>query len=171
MIPNMVFTRPVISLAVVDGLTLTGLFWLYHFGVLRQVISTDHTYLATGIFVVAVYLSLSLSVMAWELSRFISEKADASPIATSLFYTKFDVVAFGTVMLPSVGFLGTVIGLSSLMLSAKHVSVETFSDLVGSGTSTALYPTAVGLIGFLILSVKRFILTHSFRIHGFVREL
>ncbi len=171
MIPNEIFQRPLIAALVVDGLAATGLFWLHYSSVLARVIATDHTYMAASIIAVFAYLMVATTMMAWELNRFIANKIDVSDIATSLYFTKFDVVAFLTFMLPTMGFLGTVAGLAALMNATQGIDTETFASVVSDKTSAALFPTAAGLVAFMLLSFKRFLLTHSFRIHGFAREL
>lgn len=176
MIPLVLFRKPLLTMVVIDGLTLTGLFWLFHSGMLTRVIATDFTYLALTIFAIFTYVTLSLTNMSRGLGTLIEERNNnaSDPLfvaSSSLFYTGFDVVAFTTVMLPTLGFLGTVIGLSSMMNGAHDVQIDTFSDFIGSSSAAALFPTMVGITAFLILSLKRFILMHSHRIHGLAREL
>lgn len=171
MLPSFVFKNPEITTVLFNCLLYTGLYWAWASGIFTDVVSTDYTYLALVNFILIIYCNVTMTIMSWELGRLIKNRYDDNNINESLYYTKFDFVAFITVLLPMIGFLGTVIGLAFLMKSAGGVTIENFAVAVGDGTSTALYPTMTGIVGWLVLSVQRFLLTHSFRLHGLAREL
>ena len=170
MIPNTIFRNPFLSWILTSALIYSGLFWAYYVGLISHIYHNDFTHIAAGLLAVFVYVNLSLGVMAHKLQTFINND-EKQIYETSIFYTNFDVIGYFALTAPSLGFLGTVIGLTELMRDAATVDINTIAGLIGNGTGAALYPTGVGLVMFLVISFQKFLQTHAFRIYGFAREL
>jgi hypothetical protein len=169
MIPMIVFRNPFLSWVLSSAILYSAVFWAYYSGILTHIYEADFTCIAVGLVGLMVYTNLSLGVMAHHLQQYIF--TGATDEETSLYYTQFDVIGYFLITAPSLGLFGTVIGLSRLMETSANVSIENIANLIGTGTGAALYPTGVGVLMLLVIGFQRFLLTHSFRINGFARQL
>ena len=170
MIPLVVFKNPFLSWVLTSALFYSGLFWAYYTGLLAYVFHADSTHISFVLSIVLIYCNLSLGVMSHKLQQMIYDD-NVAPDRSSYFYTLFDSIGMFMTVAPTMGLLGTVIGLSRLMKDAATVNIDTIVELLGTGTGAALFPTAVGLVLSIVLGFQRFIPMHSFRIHGFARDL
>lgn len=170
MIPLIVFKNPFLTWVLTSALLYSGLFWAYYTGLLAYVLLADFTYIAALLLGILIYCNLSLGVMSHRLQQMIYDE-NVKMDESSYFYTLFDTIGMFMFVAPTLGLLGTVIGLSRLMKDAATVNIDTIVELLGTGTGSALFPTAMGLVLVVVLTIQRFIPMHSFRVHGFAREL
>jgi hypothetical protein len=176
MIPIIAFRHPFFSWVLTSALMYSALFWAYYTGLIAYVLAADFTSIAASLLVVLIYCNLSIGWLAFKMQGMVEQQL--SPTAevvdseySSYFYTLFDTIGLFIYIAPTLGLLGTVIGLSRLMKDAATVDIDTIVELLGTGTGSALYPTAMGLILVVILTIQRFLVMHSFRIFGFARSL
>jgi hypothetical protein len=170
MIPLVVFRNPFLSWVLVSALLYSGLFWAYYSGLITYVIAADFTYIALALLLVLVYCNLSLGWMSHRLQQMIADEYEDEE-DSSYFYTLFDTIGLWMFIAPSLGLLGTVIGLSHIMKESATVDIDSIVTLLGTGTGSALFPTAMGLVLTIILQFQRFIVMHSFRVHGFAQSV
>lgn len=162
MIPMIVFKNPFFSWVLTSAMLYSGLFWAYYVGLIAYILHADFTGIAAVLMIVLIYCNLSLGWMAHRLQQIILDG-----VATADFYAKYDTIGLFMFISPTLGLLGTVIGLSRLMKDAATVDIDTIVALMGTGTGSALFPTAIGLFSVIVLTVQKFLQTHSFRIHDF----
>ena len=170
MIPLVVFKNPFLSWVLTSALFYSALFWGIYTGIVEHVIAADFTHIAAIILGMLVYCNLSLGLMSLKLQQMIMQ-GEVDETESSYFYTQFDNIGLFMVAAPTMGLLGTVIGLSRLMEQSATVNLDTIVDLLATGTGAALYPTAMGLVLALVLLFQRHIPMHSFRIHGFAANI
>ena len=162
MIPMIVFKNPFLSWVLSSALLYSGIFWAYYVGLISYIIQADFTGIAAFLMLIMVYCNLSLGWMAHRLQQMIfDESVDLN------FYAKYDTIGLFMFVSPTLGLLGTVIGLSRLMKDAATVDIDTIVALMGTGTGSALFPTAIGLFSVIVLTVQKFLQTHSYRVNGF----
>lgn len=169
MIPDTIFKNPFLSWLLTSAVLYSAIFWAYYVGFLSHIIQTDFTYIATGLMGLLVYLNLSLGQMSIKLQKIINTEWFSGDEIRGL-VPKYDVISYLSVTGPSIGFLGTVIGLTNLMENAATVSIDSISEMIGNGTGAALYPTGVGLVLFLVIGFQRFLQIHAFRVSGVEEE-
>jgi hypothetical protein len=165
MIPRIVFDNPFFSWVLVSLLVYSGLFWAYYNGILAYVVMADFTHIALAILILFVYCNLSLGGMAFKLQQILNGDNDNYNEA----YLNYYPIQMWCAIVPIMGLIGTVIGLSKLMRDAATVDVDTIVEMIGIGTGAALYPTGVGLFFVIVITFQRFLQTHVFKIYKYVR--
>lgn len=165
MIPLIVFRNPFLSWVLTSAILYSGMFWAAYSGLAAYVFHADFTYISVVLVAILTYCNLSLGLISLRLQRMVTNGGSLDE--ASYLYSLFDTVGMFMFIAPTLGLLGTVIGLSRLMKDAATVDIDTIVTLLGTGTGSALFPTAIGLVLVVVLTIQRFIAMHSFRVHGF----
>lgn len=147
-------TRPFIPILVAATMTAVGVYWLFYLGV------WSHAWKADKFFLTSLIFFLFAGAIGFMLAAAGAHERGAPSEVTE---ERLRTVSYVAATLPTVGFLGTVAGLINLMESSVGLTPENLSAVVAEGTSVALYPTAAGMIAFVVLGFMRFCLSESLR--------
>src|SRR5438105_1913407 len=136
-----ILSNPLLTWFLSSVLTATGFFWLWHSGIVHLVLSADITGICAGLLVLFTLIS---AYMGWWAYRLQSDSDISYPALTR----EMEIGCFVSDMMPIIGLIGTVIGLSYMFQStgvgvaiSDTNGVSALLAHLGLGTGTALFTT------------------------------
>ena len=147
------------------AVTAGGVFFIANDGMvaLWEKDSTKLSFLLLAIFI---HMSCWCGYKTWRLSRFL-DREETEKYLVEKIEELMEAGWFASDLCLSIGMVGTVIGFISMMSGFATIDVSnmtTVQDMIkglGSGMSTALYTTLVGLVSSALLKIQYFNLSQA----------
>tara|TARA_R110002020_G_scaffold215614_7_gene422863 strand:- start:1301 stop:1807 length:507 start_codon:yes stop_codon:yes gene_type:complete len=133
---------------------------------LRSLWEQDATKLSFLLLLIFIHMSAWCGYKTWRLSRFL-DRDETEKYLVEKIERLMEAGWFASDLCLSIGMVGTVIGFITMMSGfgeidvAKMTTVQDMIKSLGSGMSTALYTTLVGLVCSALLKIQYFNLSQA----------
>lgn len=165
--PKLIWSHPFVTWVVLQGLFLTGMFWLYYLGIIHHILATDWTHVTSIIFVWYILASLTAGYIALSF-----EKASDHFMLYATWLKDHELrlsfVFFSASQVMNVGLVGTTLGFIGMLsvMAGKQVDASTITTLIPliwENWGTALYATASGMLGTVLLGIQGFTVSYALK--------
>jgi ABC-type Fe3+ transport system permease subunit len=143
-----------------------GFTYLIAEGGLRTLWEQDFTKLSFLLLLIFIHMSAWCGYKTWRLSRFLDSDETEKYLVEKI-EKLMEAGWFASDLCLSIGMVGTVVGFIAMMSGFGKIDVSdmtTVQDMIkslGSGMSTALYTTLVGLVCSALLKIQYFNLSQA----------
>lgn len=147
------------------AVTAAGAFFIANDGAVT-LWENDSTKLSFVLLAIFIHMSCWCGYKTWRLSKFL-DREETEKYLVEKIEGLMEAGWFASDLCLSIGMVGTVIGFISMMSGFATIDVSnmtTVQDMIkglGSGMSTALYTTLIGLISSALLKIQYFNLSQA----------
>jgi len=160
--------RPFVSWLIFFALVVTGFAWLTHVGVVSMAIAADEFYVIRIIGLWFFGASLAVGSIAYN----IDSSATLRHLGSKVYKRRLGFAWFTSSNLLNLGLAGTTYGFIAMLHNAfvgrdfsNAAVLPQLIPIVGQNWAAALFATASGITGTILLSVQAYIVDYSLRMN------